>query len=87
MDNLIGSLTVLVITGLVAMFVFLLIRQIMLWYWRVNEIADNLAVIANHYRSLQPNARPANPQPPRGPQAAGVGSPFTPMGNRPNSNP
>jgi hypothetical protein len=32
---------------------FLAFRQVALWYFRLNQIADNLAVIADYYRTQE----------------------------------
>jgi hypothetical protein len=46
---------------------FLIIRQFILWYWRINEMANNIAFIAIYYRQL-------------GPPGAQLPRPPTPMG-------
>lgn len=44
---------VTLLAGLSIIFVvFLVIREIVLWYFRINQIADNIAYIANHYRAI-----------------------------------
>lgn len=57
---------------------FIVLRQLVLWYFRLNQIADDIAVIANYYRSqLQASAAPTTP-PPSGLQSA-PGSPLSPF--------
>lgn len=58
--DLTSSLIGLVIILAVCIGVFLALREVTLWYFRINQIADDLAVIAAHYRSL----RPPRPIPP-----------------------
>lgn len=38
----IGSLVGIIITFLIALVVFLVIRGLMLWYWKVDKIVNNL---------------------------------------------
>ena len=45
-------LSYLMIAIAVTVIVFLIFRQLVLWYFRLNQIADDIAVIANHYRAL-----------------------------------
>jgi hypothetical protein len=33
--------------------IFLVIRQVVLWYFRVNQMADDLHAIANHFRAIE----------------------------------
>lgn len=52
-----------------ALLVFLVIREVVLWYFRLNEIANNIAYIANHYRAVdraneQQQATRPRPAPP-----------------------
>lgn len=58
--------------------VFLVLRQLVLWYWRINEMADNIAYIANHYRALDKEAGRRVVQTTQSNQ--GAGSPFSSMG-------
>lgn len=49
---------------LVILVIFLILRQFVLWYFRLNQIADDLATIADHYRrqdqtAIRPSAYPA----------------------------
>ena len=48
---------------------FVALRAIVLWYFRINEIADDLHVIAQHYRQLasQPLPPPTRPSPTQAP--------------------
>lgn len=58
----------LVIAGLaVCIGVFLALREVALWYFRINQIADNIAVIADHYRAQKQVASVpvAQPLPPK----------------------
>lgn len=69
------------LTYLIIVFgIFLLIRQLVLWYFRLNEIADNIAYIAHHYRVIDHEAGVKRIEQAR--QQTGAGSPFAPMGNR-----
>lgn len=58
---MLGTVFVMVI---ILFFVF---RVVVLWYFRINQIADNLAIIADHYRQL--GQVPSRPLAPRSPQA------------------
>lgn len=64
------------LTALVLLFVvFLILRQLVLWYFRLNQIANDIAYIAQHYRvmdrreeaertqlkALEPQSRPSPP--------------------------
>ena len=42
---------------------FVALRALVLWYFRINEIADDLHVIAQHYRQIasQPLPLPTRP--------------------------
>ena len=46
------SLFLVLVTLAIGVAIFLLCRQVVLWYFRINQIADDLHVIANHYRKL-----------------------------------
>lgn len=53
---------------IMAVILFFVFRVVVLWYFRLNQIADNLAVIADHYRQMGALARtPASPRPPQAP--------------------
>lgn len=52
MNDMIPGLAYLLVVGFFAFVVFLAIRQFVLWYYRINEMADNLAYIANHFREI-----------------------------------
>jgi hypothetical protein len=73
--QLVVTLVALFIGLLVAAGVFLLGREIVLWYFRINQIADDLHVIANHYRALDTGKRPA----PVSNSYSGIGSAPAPM--------
>jgi len=49
----------------IGVLLFIALRSVVLWYWRINEMADDLRVIANHYRRQQaqppPNKQPVVP--------------------------
>lgn len=47
------SLTTLIITAGIGIGIFLLCRQLILWYFRINQMADDLHIIAAHYEALQ----------------------------------
>lgn len=47
---LIVGLIAFFVVFLVCVVIFTIIRQFVLWYWRINEMADNLAYIANYLR-------------------------------------
>lgn len=47
---LITALIALAVFFGVLFIIFLVIRQFILWYWRVNEMANNIAYIANYLR-------------------------------------
>lgn len=44
----------LLTAGIVVVVFFLLCRQAVLWYFRINQIADDLHIIAQHYRANAP---------------------------------
>lgn len=82
MDILPGLLYYL-LASIVALAIFIIIRQFMLWYWRVNEIADNLAYIADHYRRIDQEAGRRRIEETR--NTSGAGSPFSGLGQPPRS--
>lgn len=46
-----------VLSGLViAIVILLILRQLVLWYFRINQIANDIAYIANYYRVLDRQA-------------------------------
>ena len=47
-----NTLAPLLIYLVIAVLVFLLFRQLVLWYWRLNEIADSVVYIAQHFRAI-----------------------------------
>lgn len=51
--DLVPGLIGLVVILAVCIGVFLALRQVTLWYFRINEMADNIAVIADYYRNLK----------------------------------
>lgn len=53
MESLGWLLTYGVIWFAVAAVIFLVIRQAVLWYFRINQMADNLQFIADHYRAIR----------------------------------
>ena len=53
------SLGWLLTYGIVAAVVFVIIRQAVLWYFRINQMADNLQVIADHYRKIDGIQKPS----------------------------
>lgn len=79
--------------GLAIMFgIFLAIREIVLWYFRLNQIANNIAYIADHCRridGLQPLSRQAPPaqRPLPAPMPPAPVNPFAPQGIQPRRNP
>lgn len=65
MSNTLEILLVFIGVVVIMAVIFLVIRQFVLWYWKIDQIAADLHVIANHYRSLQrprPRASPRTPQ-------------------------
>ena len=48
---------IICLAALVAL--FLVIRQGVLWYFRINQMADNLQYIADHYRKIDGVSAPA----------------------------
>jgi TM2 domain-containing membrane protein YozV len=66
----------------IAIAIFLLIRQLVLWYFRVNEIADNIAYIADHYRHVDQEAGRQRVQATQQ-RSSSASSLPTPIGNRP----
>lgn len=53
----------LLTAGIVVVVFFLLCRQFVLWYFRISQIADDLHVIAQHYRQLSGATLPAPTRP------------------------
>lgn len=51
MDLVYGLVGLAIIIFVIAA-IFTVVREITLWYFRLGEMADNLKVIANHYRML-----------------------------------
>lgn len=45
------ALATLFVGLIIVLVVFLVIRELVLWYFRLNQIADNIAYIASHYRA------------------------------------
>jgi hypothetical protein len=45
--------------------IFLVCRQIVLWYFRLNQIAENLQYIADHFREQDRKANTTAQQPPQ----------------------
>lgn len=60
--------------------VFLVIRQAVLWYFRINEMADDLRYIANHYRAIDQEAGRKRIEETR--RTTGAGSPFSSINSR-----
>lgn len=61
--TLMFGLFALFIFFVVCFMIFLVIRQFVLWYWRINEIANNIAYIADFMRGqeqVRAQARPGN---------------------------
>ena len=73
------GLALLLTSFVIAFVLFLALRQLVLWYYRLNEIADNIAYIAEHYRRIDRDAGVRSTQ---DSARSGAGSPFTPMGKR-----
>ena len=64
MDILTGLILLLVYLA-VSITIFLVCRQLVLWYFRLNQIADNLAYIATYLQQHERQARAsAYPTPP-----------------------
>jgi hypothetical protein len=59
--DLISALFVLAVSGAAIVTVFLILRQGVLWYWRINEAVELL-------RSIERNTRPAGMAPPAKPR-------------------
>lgn len=56
--NSLGWVLTAIIGGVgIVLAIFLVLRQIVLWYFRINEIAEDLHVIAQHYRALDYNSK------------------------------
>jgi hypothetical protein len=74
-----GQLVVTLVALFIGLFVvagvFMLCREIVLWYFRINQIADDLHVIADHYRALDTSKRPASASS----TYSGIGSAPAPM--------
>lgn len=51
--NATSAITTLIIALVVAFVVFLVIRELVLWYFRLNQIANDIGYIADHYRQLE----------------------------------
>ncbi len=63
------GLVMLGTAGVMAIILFFVFRVVVLWYFRLNQIADNIAVIADHYRQLgQAPGRPLTPRVPPPPR-------------------
>jgi hypothetical protein len=62
----ISALSTVIAVIAIGFSLFLLLRRLTLWYFRINEIAGHLAVIAEHYKrqSIAPRQQP-DPQPMR----------------------
>lgn len=56
--DVISVLSTLIAVVAISIGLFLVLRRLTLWYFRINEMADNLAVIADHYRSQRQAAAP-----------------------------
>jgi hypothetical protein len=52
MDSTSGSFATLLVAVLITVLVFLVLRALVLWYWKVNEIVDRLKSIDSHLASL-----------------------------------
>lgn len=50
--ELVNGLALIAIVVAVTVGLFVVLREVVLWYFRLGEIADNLKVIADHYRAL-----------------------------------
>lgn len=59
--NALEGLLLLIFALAVFVAIFIFCRQFTLWYFRLNQIADDIAVIAAHYRSLRASAAPPPP--------------------------
>jgi hypothetical protein len=46
------NLGLMMIAVVIGVGIFVISRQLTLWYWRLTEMASNLAYIANHYRIM-----------------------------------
>lgn len=79
MESAITVLLYWLLAGFFFLVVLLILRALMLWYWRINEMADNIAYIANHYRRIDQDA---GRQITNKSGQTGAGSPFASMGNR-----
>ena len=42
----------LAIYGLVVLAIFLLLRAVMLWYWKIDKIVGYLKIIADHFERI-----------------------------------
>lgn len=63
--DILNGFGLLALTAVVVIFIFFGLRQVVLWYLRLNQMADNIAYIADHYRSLdQAAGRIQQPPPP-----------------------
>lgn len=56
MDSFISLLLYGLVSVVFAVVVFLVLRALVLWYWRINEMADNIAIIAQHCHRLDQEA-------------------------------
>lgn len=65
--------------------IFLVLRELVLWYFRINQIADNLAYIADHFRRVDQEAG-RRVQPATNSGTGSVGSGPAPM-SKPVSQP
>jgi hypothetical protein len=61
LENPFMSWITIISLGVFAVILFLALRQCVLWYFRLNQIADDLHVIADHYRSQAKAATPVQP--------------------------
>lgn len=51
--ELVNGLALVAIVIAVTVGLFVVFRELVLWYFRLGEIADNLKVIADHYRQVE----------------------------------
>ena len=70
--QLLVTLVAALVGLLVVAFVFLAIRQLLLWYWRVNEAVDTLKSIESLLRERLPIQRPVANTQPSAPHASGL---------------
>lgn len=83
MEIINGLITLGAILGL-ALALFLIFRQFVLWYFRINEMADNLAVLAQQARNQN---QPASAFPVQRPPATPAPSRLPAQGASPNPRP